>query len=186
MNTLGTIKGTDTSKSYRQYVINCLGENDRRKYYLVTDFGTDFNVPENVKALTGDSKNKDDKFVFGFLNTLKTDDLNPGEKIVFSTSEDGSEIKTFIKLLNTGVMDINGDADFLAGFTKLKEGFDQLVSDVNDAIGVLNSIVDAFAAWTPVPNDGGAALKSQVASITDANETTASIDDSKKENLKCE
>jgi hypothetical protein len=175
MNTLGTVKGTDTSKTFRQFIVNCLGENDRRKFYLITPFGVDSNPPENVKALTSDSKNKDDKFVMGFLNGLKLDDLNPGEQIIFSTASDGAEMKAFVKLLNTGVMHLNGDADFLAGYTKLKEGFDQLKTDFNNLVTEYNAHMHPTAATGPP-------------SVTTAAGTasTASIDASKKANLKCE
>jgi hypothetical protein len=175
MNTLGTVKGTDTSKSFRQFIVNCLGENDRRKFYLITPFGMDSNPPEGVKALTSDSKNKDDKFVMGFLNALKLDDLAPGEQIIFSAASDGSEVKAFIKLLNTGIMHLNGDADFLAGYTKLKEGFDQLKSDFNNLVTAYNSHMHPTAATGPAspPTVSGTS-------------STASIDDSKKANLKCE
>lgn len=182
MNTLGTVKGTDVSKNFRQFVINCFGENDRRKFYLISPFGIDSNPPENVKALTSDSKNKDDKFVVGFLNALKLDALNPGEQIIFSTSSDGSGVEAFIKLLNTGVMSFNGDADFLAGYTKLKEGFDQLKSDHNDLVSAFNS----FAATHMHPTAAAGPPSVPTPPITPETASTASIDASKKENLKCE
>jgi len=118
--TLGKTKDTDLTDDFRQFIINCLGENDQRKYFSISTFGSDFNVPLETKALTIDSKNKDDKFVIGFLNLLKIDDLEPGENAIFSTSEDGSEIKSKIVLRNTGDIEIestgisliiDGDAD---------------------------------------------------------------------------
>ena len=111
MNTLGTNKGTNTEGIYRQYVINCLGENDRRKYFSIQPFGEDANVPEEVKALTSNSNNKDNKFVIGYLNALKLDDLEPGEKVIFSTAEDGSEIKAKITFKNTGDVEVEASND---------------------------------------------------------------------------
>ena len=175
MNTLGTVKDVDVSKTFRQFVINCLGENDRRKYYLITPFGIDSNPPNATKALTSDSKNKDDKFVLGFLNALKLDALNPGEQIIFSTTSNGSEVKAFVKLLNTGVMHLNGDADFLAGYTKLKEGFDQLKTDFNNLIIAYNAHMHPTAGTGPPSTTTATGTAS-----------SASIDASKKANLKCE
>jgi len=109
--TLGKTKDTDISGDFRQFIINCLGENDQRKYFSISTFGSDFNVPLETKALTIDSKNKDDKFVIGFLNLLKIDDLEPGENAIFSTSEDGSEIKSKIVLRNTGDIEIESTKD---------------------------------------------------------------------------
>jgi len=111
MNTLGTNKGTNTEGNYRQYVINCLGENDRRKYFSIQPFGEDANVPEEIKALTSDSNNKDNKFVIGYLNALKLDDLEPGEKVIFSTADDGSEIKAKITFKNTGDIEVEATND---------------------------------------------------------------------------
>lgn len=197
MNTLGKTKDTNTEEIYRQFIINCLGENDRRKYFLVTSFGEDFNVPEDTRALISESNNKDIKFVIGFLNKVKIDTLNYGDKVIFSTSEDGTEIESQIVLKNTGdieinngisgnatvlikadgTMEFNGNADFITGFTKLKEGFDQLKADFNSLVSVYNSHVH------PGVTSGGASTS---ATPSSGSSSSASIDDSKKDNLKIE
>lgn len=199
MNTLGKTKDTNTEETYRQFIINCLGENDRRKYFLVTSFGEDFNVPEDTRALTSESNNKDDKFVLGFLNKVKIDALNPGDKAIFSTSEDGTTIESQIVLKNTGdieinngisgnanllikadgTMEFNGNADFIAGFTKLKEGFDALKTDYNDLVSKWNTFANAY-----VP--GGPSTQGLPPTASAGSTSTASIDDSKKDNLKIE
>lgn len=56
-------------------------------------------------------------------------DVDQGGKKIYSQS--GDVIRAFIMLMNTGVIQINGDSDFVVGFTALKAGFDQLVSDHN-------------------------------------------------------
>jgi hypothetical protein len=176
MNKTGKIKSTDTKEIFRQFQVNCIGGNDTGKYYMLSVFGEDANIPVDTKALTTGSTNKDINFVVGVLNSLKDDNLNPGDKIIFSSSDDGSEIKSFVKLLNDGTIEMNGNADNIAGFTELKEGFDELVENVNE-------IIQALITWVPVANDGGAALKTLV---TDISLSTANIDDSKKDNLKIE
>lgn len=108
MNKTGKIKETDVTLDFRQFLVNSIGENDIGKYYMLSVFGEDSNIPENTKALTIGSQNKDVNFIVGVLNKLKTDDLNPGDKIIFSTSEDGSEIKSKILLKNTGDIEIEG------------------------------------------------------------------------------
>jgi hypothetical protein len=175
MNTLGTIKKVDTEETYRQFVINCLGENDHRKYYMITPFGMDANVPDGYKAFTSDSRNKDDKFVTGFLNPLKLNALNKGDQILFSTTSDGKTMKSFVKLLNDGTLNFNGDADFLAGYTKLKEGFDKLKDDLNALVTKFNTHMH--------PTAGTGAPSPPTVSGTSS---TASIDACKKANLKCE
>lgn len=106
MNKTGKIKETDISQDFRQFSVNSIGENDIGKYYMLSAFGEDSNIPENTKALTINSANKDVNFIIGVLNKLKVDDLNPGDKIIFSSSEDGSEIKSKIVLKNTGDIEI--------------------------------------------------------------------------------
>lgn len=176
MNKLGTNKGTSTAKPYRQFIINCYGENDRRKYYSIQPFGQDANAPEELKGLTVDSGNKDDNFIIGFLNALKLDSLAKGEQILFSTSADGKTLKSYIKLLNTKVIEFNGNADFIAGFTKLKEGFDQLKSDFNSFVTTKFNLHMHATAGTGAPSPP---------SVTGTS-STATIDPCKKANLKTE
>lgn len=196
MNTLGKTKETNTDETYRQFVINCLGDNDRRKYFYVAPFGEDSNVPEDTRGLTSDSNNKDNRFVFGFLNKVKIDDLNLGDKAIFSTSEDGNEIKSQIVFRNTGnieinkdlgsnasilvkadgTMEFNGDADFIAGFNDLKSGFDTLKSDFNTFV---NSVYNSH--MHPTAGTGPPSVPTALGSSS-----SASIDASKKGNLKIE
>lgn len=177
MNKTGKIKKTDTTEDFRQYTVNSLGENDAGKYYMLSIFGEDANIPENTKVLTTGSANKDVKFIAGFLNKLKDDSLNVGDKVIFSTNEDGSQIQSYIKLLNDGTMHFNGDADNIAGFTNLKSGFDQLKTDLNTFITAYNTHV--HSGVTTGPGSSGPTPSSGTSS-------TASIDNSKKNNLKIE
>lgn len=204
----GHIKETLTDDNgFRKFIINCLGLNDNRKYFSLSPFGYDFNTPENTRSLTLDSKNKDVKFSIGVLNKVKVDDLNPGECVIFSTDETGETLVSKTVYRNTGDIEINkdmdngniiikvdgtiefnGSADFLTGFTKNKEGFDTAIEDLNKTNAELNKIITALTNWTPTPNDGGLALKTLILANPPTNviDSTASIDDSKKENLKCE
>jgi len=69
---------------------------------------------------------------------------NPGEKILYSRDSNGT-IKSTIKLLSTGILELNGNSDFAVAFNDLKIGFDQLKSDYN-----LHSHATA-ATGPPVP-----------------------------------
>lgn len=170
---------TDEVTGYGQLEINSMGINDRRKYFILAPFGTAYNPPINTRVLTIPSENNDFNFSIGVLNKITSEGLGKGDRAIFSTSEDGSEIKSFIKFRNDGTMEQNGDSDFLAGYTKLKEGFDQLLSDHNDLVTAFNTHMHATAATGPpvIPTPG---------SGIPATPSTASIDSSKKDNLKCE
>lgn len=188
MNQNGHVKGvTEDDNGYRQFIVNCLGNNDQRKYFSISPFGIDFNIPEDTRTLTADSRNKDESYNLGVLNQVKVEDLEPGECAIFSTNEGGTALAGFIKFRKNGTMEQNGDSDFLVGFNKLKEGFDGIKTDYNDhkhqipAGQVIVSVsggsgAPAVGVLNPAPID---------LTITDK-VTIASIDESKKENLKTE
>ncbi len=55
--------------------------------------------------------------------------LDEGESKIYSS--DGGVEKAFIKLLKTGIIELNGNNDFAVRFSDLKSGFDTLKSDFN-------------------------------------------------------
>lgn len=177
MSQTGHIKDTKIidKNDYRQFVINCIGANDQRNYFNLSPFGFDSIATENTRVLTLDSKNKDVKFCAGVLNKIKIDDLKVGESVLFSTSENGKDLKSYIRLNNDGTMHQNGDADNLVGFLELKDGFDKLKADFNNLITAFNTHKHPTAA-TGSPS---------ITTIT-GSKSTASIDLSKKDNLKTE
>lgn len=187
MNKTGKIQETDTSKQFRQFTVNSLGENDVGKYYMLSVFGEDSNIPKDTKVLTVGSANKDVKFIVGVSNKLKDDELNPGDKLIFSTNSDGSEIKSYIKLLNDGTIHFNGDADNIVGFADLKAGFDELKEDYNNHIHKIpaGEVIISVSGGSGAPAVG--VSNPTPIDLSDTTETSsASIDTSKKDNLKIE
>ncbi|MDX5583643.1 MAG: hypothetical protein QNK20_01745 [Aureibaculum sp.] len=183
MNNLGHIKeSTEDENKFLQFVVNCLGISDQRKYFSISPFGISFNAPEDTRALTTDSRNADENFVIGVLNSIKPDDLNKGESAIFSTSEDGSTLKSFVKLRNDGTMELNGNADNLVGFNDLKIGFDKLTEDFNGLVSDYTSHIHTTTATVGASPTPGIITPTTSAGTP----STASIDDAKKENLKCE
>lgn len=59
------------------------------------------------------------------------DTLSPGEKIVYGS--DAGAITSFIRFLKTGILEINGNADFAVRFSELETAFNQLKTD-HDAL----------------------------------------------------
>lgn len=164
------------------------GENDTINSYMLSSFGDDFNVPKGYKALYIRTQNSDEPVCIGFVNKVIADTLNSGDRQLFSTNSAGDTIAAFIKFLNDGIIHINGDADFAVGFNNLKSGFDEAISDLNGSIAELNKIINALNTWVPVVNDGGAALKALITANPPAVvvDSTASVDSSKKDNVKIE
>lgn len=90
--------------------------------------------------------------------------INNGEASFMISCEEIDEMEWTDKSgfkwhLNNGLLKMNGDQ--FEGIVKAPELKIQI--DFNTAI--LEAIQNAFAAWVPVPNDGGAALKTLIAAI---------------------
>lgn len=155
------------------------GENDNANAFLSSGFGDDFVIPEGYSGVYLSTSNSDEPVLIGVINEAAISSLNPGEKQIYSTNEAGDQVAAYIKLLNTGIIHFNGEADFIAGFNDLKGGFDELNQKHNDLVTAFNTHVHATAATgPPVPPTPGAGIP--------ATPSTASIDSSKKENLKTE
>jgi len=58
-----------------------------------------------------------------------TSTMGAGEKMIYSQA--GDVIKAFIKWLDTGIIELNGNNDFAVRFNALKTGFDLLVTNFN-------------------------------------------------------
>ena len=203
MSSSGHVQGQfNDDNGYLQFQVKCFGPDDKKKYYVLDGFGSAYMPPINTRALVTGSANKDENFVIGVLNKIDISILSNGESMIFSTNEEGTEIVSQIIHRNTGdieinknisgnatilikadgAIELNGNADFLAGFTDLKSGFDTLKDDVNNLITAYNAhihITTATVGATPAPG--------VIAPTTSAGTpSTASIDASKKENLKTE
>lgn len=102
---------------FKQFIINCFGASDQRKYFSISPFGIDFNAPVNTRILTTDSQNKDQKFSLGVLNLINVADLAPGESAIFSTDEPGENLMAKIVLRNSGGIEITALSDTLLTIT---------------------------------------------------------------------
>ena len=91
--------------------------------------------------------------------------LGEGERILYSGD-------SYIKMLDNGNIEINGNADYAVAFSKLKTEF-------NKTNGAINDLINRLLAWVPVPNDGGAALKLALTVPTPITVTGAVIDNAK-------
>jgi hypothetical protein len=207
MNELGKIKEvTEDDNGYRQFIINCLGVNDEKKYFSISPFGIDFNPPIDTRLLTIDSRNNNAKFSVGVINKLKIADLSPGEPAIFSTDETGENIVSQTVHRNNGDIEINkglsngnilikadgtiefnGAVDFLTGFNDLKVGFDELKADYNNHIHKIpiGEVIISVSGGSGAPAVGVTNPAPINLSDTDT-VSSASIDTSKKSNLKTE
>lgn len=107
------------------------GPDDVREKPIAAPYGVDGNpIPKmvGIYAKTGE----DGKGVLlGFIQENALAD--PGELRLFATDQNGVE-KCFIWLKNNGTIELNGSADNLVRYSKLKQGFDELRNDFNSLI----------------------------------------------------
>jgi hypothetical protein len=93
-------------------------------------------------------------------------------KIEIISSDGAGTIAASLKLLADGIMEINGNDDFLARFNKLKAGFDELKADHNALVATYNGHQHTETGSTTS------------GPLTSETESEASIDSAKIETIK--
>jgi hypothetical protein len=93
----------------------------------------------------------------------------PGEKILYSRSAPGVAAAK-IALRNTGIMELNGAADWVVAYTDLKIAFDQLKSDFNTFVTVKYNLHNHPTAPT-----GIVSVPSVIGTATTADMTAAKV-----------
>lgn len=131
-----------------------MGKDDVQETEQIAPHGIDSNPVKDMVAIYAPTLQQGEPVIIGFINK-KLIDLEPGETSVFSTDENGA-LSTFIHMLADGTMKIGGDADNAVRYGQTAASINELKDDVNQ-------LKNLIASWTPVPNDGGAALKAVLA-----------------------
>lgn len=187
---LTKIISTAIEKSKLIIKILGFGSADIQTVFYVQPFGIDGNPVPGYRAIFADTASREDKILIGVIFENAITDI--GELRLHSEDADGNE-KASLHLKNTGevemiananatlilkddgIIEINGNADFMARFSELKNGFDQLKQDFNNLITAYNAHVH------PGVTAGGA---STLVTPSQGTSSTASIDDSKIDNVK--
>lgn len=171
MNIISKVIESIVDSGFRMVKLLRFGSDDNSNAFQISTFGDDFKVPEGYNALYIQTSNSSEPVCLGYINKVVFDNLNSGEKQIFSTNDKGDTLAAYIKLFNDGIIHFNGDADFIAGFNDLKSGFDTLKSDFNSFLTHMHPTAATGSPSPPSPP---------------ATPSTASIDASKKDNLKTE
>lgn len=100
---------------------------DVQSIQLMPQGGEDYNPPNDSQVLILPVTDR-------FKVAIAADDgitstMAPGERKMYSTS--AGAIAAFINLLDTGIIEINGNGEFAIGFNAMKTAFDEMVSDFN-------------------------------------------------------
>jgi hypothetical protein len=130
-------------------------------------------VKKNIRAIYCESEQRGRNILLGYIDTNQL--AESGEIRIYSSLED-SQVKAYVWCKKDGILLLNGDANFAVKFNELKEAFDELQDDVN-------TLKQNFSSWIPIPNDGGAALKSAAAAWSGTT-LVKNIDDAKNANIK--
>lgn len=174
INIVKTISTELDSLQRRVVKILRLGKSDTQTADQIAPHGIDSNPIKDMMAVYADTGEKGDKVILGYLN--KNQVAAPGEFRIFSVNADG-ELQTFIWLKADGTILMGGDAKNMVRFQELKTGFDELKSNHNDLVSAFNAHMHATAG-------SGAPSPPTPASGIPAQPSTASIDDSKIDEIK--
>jgi hypothetical protein len=174
INLVKTISSELNSLSQRIVKVLRYGRSDVQTATESGPFGIDSMPVKNLIAVYAETKQKGETVIVGYLLRDKVADL--GETRIFSTNAAGV-FQTYIWLKNNGDIHFAGDDDNLVRFAAVKATIEELQNDIAN-------LKSAFNGWTPVPNDGGAALKA--ASLTWAGTALSEdINEAKIDEFKC-
>lgn len=108
--------------------------------------------------------------------------LAEGESRVYSS--DAGVKKAFARFLKTGIIELNGNADFAVRYKALETAFNQLKSEYDDLVTKTTAIINTLQTWVPIANDGGAALQLASGALANPSASTADITGAKIVNIK--
>jgi hypothetical protein len=165
-----------------------LGKDDVQTSIQAGPHGIDSNPVKDMRAIYLQTGSRKKTVVVGYLNQNALAEV--GGSRLFSTNDKGEE-QAAIYMRANGDIELGGTDDFAVRFNELKAGFDQLVSDHNNTVTALNSLITAYNAHVhPVPladavapSEGSQSLPTPASASPDT-PSTATIDSAKIETIK--
>lgn len=141
------------------------GDSDVQEKKTATPYGIDSNpIPEMI-AVYAETGVKGESVLVGFIN--KNAIAQPGELRLFSTNTSGVE-QAYLYFKADGAIHLNGTDDNMVRFSKLKTGFDQLRTDLNNLVTMFNVHVHLSAAPTVPTSTPTSVATSSTATINAA------------------
>jgi hypothetical protein len=130
-----------------------LGNKDIQTAIQASPHGIDSNPVKDLIAVYGKTKEKGETVIIGYLNKSLLAEV--GENRLFSTDDAGG-LKTFIWLKNDGTIQMAGTGDFMVRYEEMAKVCNELKDDIT-------TLKQVFSTWSPIAQDGGAALKGAAA-----------------------
>lgn len=138
------IENRDSENESRMLSVELSEANDVQSIEHISQNGEQTNPPDDTTVLVLEL-NPSWKLAIAINDLVDIDEnLDPGEKKIYAV-DSSNNIVSSIYLRNTGIVEIGGGDQFVA-----------LANKVKTALDFINNV---FSSWTPVANDGGAALK---------------------------
>ncbi|MCK5603582.1 hypothetical protein KAR91_16980 [Candidatus Pacearchaeota archaeon] len=177
---------TEADENVRLLSVEITDDEDPQTVEMAGAGGIDYNPSDNAVAIVDDI-GESYKVAVGVDDGIEPA-VDRGEIEMYSTSEDGTSKQARVKCVNDGIVELNGDADFLVRYTKLQEAFDQLKSDFDGLVERVNTIIieTKFFATAYVPGGPTALGAPPLFIYSDATESpsTADIAPAKVEEVK--
>lgn len=130
MNILAKVKDIFISlKGYR--IINSTwGGGIVQDSKVIQPYGFDSVPNYDIICVTSKTQSNEDNIVIGFMDKSLLQDLQIGESGLYSKNDD-NVIQATIKLRKDGIMEINGNDDFMVRYSKLEKAFNELQDKFN-------------------------------------------------------
>lgn len=116
----------------------------------------------------------------GGVNENITPDCADGERRIFATNAEGTELKAFAKFKNTGIIELNGNDNHAVLFNELKTEFNELKNKYNDLKNKYNAHIHVTTATIGLSPVGAI---SPVTPLEQGSASGANIDNTKSENV---
>lgn len=130
---IGKVKGErvgtnkDGTGNVRLLQVEITSPEDIQTIELIANGGEEYNPPLDSLVLIDDVGKA---WRLGVaLNDGITPTMDEGEKKIYSVAS--GAIQAYINLLNDGIIEINGNADFAVSYNDMKTAFDGFVTDFN-------------------------------------------------------
>jgi hypothetical protein len=156
MAVLGVVQSFEIGKSYRQPEKNAVilsvvidDPQDRQTVEWQSTQG-DTSVPRVGDPVLIHSVSPEFRIATAVNCGVIVTTLKEGERAVYSVSN--NNVSALVEWLQNGEIRLNSGTDYAVKYNELKNEFNEFQGKYNKLVGILD-------AWTPVAQDGGAALK---------------------------
>lgn len=149
------------------------GKSDTQETKEIAPFGVDSHAPKGTAGLYLETTQRGKPVVVGYIN--KNQVAGSGELRMYSVDSNG-DVVSYIHFKSDGTIEFDGTTDNLSRHSQIAASVNEIKDDIND----LKTLI---SGWVPVATDGGAALKTALATYI-ATPLVENINDAKIDEIK--